>query len=152
MRALLQRVRRAVVRADGSRVAEIGTGLLVLLGVGQADDETVCCRLATQVAKLRIFDDAAGKMNLSLLDIGGAALVVPQFTLYADTSRGLRPFFGGACEPGRAKELYERFVADMTGLGVQVQTGSFGARMEVELVNDGPVTIMLEAGAERENR
>lgn len=152
MRVLLQRVRRAAVRVDGNLFSEIGPGLLVLLGVGQGDDESICRRLAAQTAKLRIFDDAAGRMNRSLLDLGGAALVVPQFTLYADTRRGLRPFFGDACEPVRAKELYERFVAEMVGLGVETRTGSFGARMEVELVNDGPVTIMLEEPVGTEER
>ncbi|MEO0073643.1 MAG: D-aminoacyl-tRNA deacylase [candidate division WOR-3 bacterium] len=149
MRALLQRVKRAAVRVGGNLISEIGPGVLVLLGVGANEDEAVCCRLAAQVAKLRIFDDTAGKMNLSLLEVGGAALVVPQFTLYADTTRGLRPFFGAACEPGRARELYERFIAEVARLGVETRTGSFGARMDVELVNDGPVTIMLEASGDR---
>jgi D-tyrosyl-tRNA(Tyr) deacylase len=143
VRALLQRVSRAAVRAGGEVLAEVGPGLLVLLGVGRQDGEAACRRLAAQVARLRIFDDAEGKMNRSLLDTGGAALVVSQFTLYADTSRGLRPSFTDACEPGRARSLYEQFVSELGYLGVRTGAGRFGARMEVELVNDGPVTIML---------
>jgi len=144
MRAVLQRVRQARVEATGEVVAEIGPGLLILLGVGARDDEHICRSLASRSARLRVFDDDAGKMNLSLLDTGGAALVVSQFTLYADTSRGLRPSFTGACEPERARELYERFASELGYLGVPTRTGRFGARMQVDLVNDGPVTIILE--------
>lgn len=144
MRALIQRVSRAKVTVDGTTTGEIGPGLLVFLGVGKEDNEAICRQLASRIARLRIWDDEAGKMNRSLLDIGGAALVVSQFTLYADTRHGLRPSFSDACEPNRARELYERFVTELRYLGVPVQTGSFGARMEVELVNSGPVTIMLE--------
>ncbi|MBM3315272.1 D-tyrosyl-tRNA(Tyr) deacylase [candidate division WOR-3 bacterium] len=144
MRALLQRVSRAAVRVDGGVEGEIGPGLLVLLGVGHDDSEATCRRLASQVARLRVFDDGDGKMNLSLLDTGGSALVVSQFTLYADTGRGLRPSFTGACGPGRARELYERFVAELAETSVPTRTGRFGARMDVELVNAGPVTIMLD--------
>ncbi|MEO0079962.1 MAG: D-aminoacyl-tRNA deacylase [candidate division WOR-3 bacterium] len=144
MRALVQRVAFARVLVGEQPVADIGPGLLVLLGVGRADTEETCRQLASKVARLRIFDDQQGKMNLSLLDTGGAALVVSQFTLYADTSRGLRPSFTDACEPERAKELYERFASELAYLGVRTQTGQFGARMKVELANEGPVTIMLE--------
>ena len=118
--------------------------MLLLVGVGRDDSEETCRRMASKVARLRIFDDEAGKMNLSLLDTHGQALVVSQFTLCADTSRGLRPSFTNAGEPGRAKELYERFASELSYLGVPTRTGRFGAHMAVELVNDGPVTLMLE--------
>ncbi|MFO7675175.1 MAG: D-aminoacyl-tRNA deacylase [bacterium] len=144
MRALLQRVSEARVTADGETVGEIGPGFLVLLGVGPSDDESTCRRLASKVARLRVFEDEAGRMNRSLADTGGAALVVSQFTLYADTSRGLRPSFTGAAAPDRARELYERFASELGHLGVPTRTGRFGARMAVSLVNSGPVTIMLD--------
>jgi D-tyrosyl-tRNA(Tyr) deacylase len=152
VRAVLQRVSRASVAVDGSPVARSGPGLLVLLGVGRGDNEETCRRLASLVARLRIFEDEAGRMNRSLLDSGGSALVVSQFTLYADTSHGLRPSFTEACGPERANELYDRFASELGYLGVRVKTGRFGAKMAVELVNDGPVTITLdtdkrEAGA-----
>jgi D-tyrosyl-tRNA(Tyr) deacylase len=116
----------------------------MLLAIGRDDSEETCRRLASKVARMRIFDDTAGKMNLSLLETRGQALVVSQFTLYADTSRGQRPSFTGACEPGRARELCDRFTSELSYLGVPTRTGRFGARMEVELVNDGPVTFVLE--------
>jgi len=144
VRALVQRVTGARVKVDGETTGEIGSGFLVLLGVGKTDNETTCRELAARVAKLRVFEDEAGKMNRSLLDIHGSALVVSQFTLFADTSRGLRPSFTDACEPGRAKELYEQFVSDLAYLGVPAKTGRFGAHMAVELTNDGPVTLLLE--------
>jgi D-tyrosyl-tRNA(Tyr) deacylase len=144
MKLALQRVTRAQVTVDGETTGEIGPGMLLLVGVGRDDDEQTCRRLAAKVARLRIFDDKAGKMNLSLLDTHGQALVVSQFTLYADTSRGLRPSFTNAGEPARAKELYERFISELSYLGVPTRTGRFGAHMAVELVNDGPVTLMLE--------
>lgn len=125
-------------------MSEIGPGLLILLGVGHDDSEETCRLLAARIARLRVFDDETGKMNLSLLDIHGAALVVSQFTLYADTSRGLRPSFTDACPPGRARELCDRFTSELGYLGVPVRTGRFGARMAVQLINDGPVTIVLE--------
>ncbi|HDQ99877.1 MAG TPA: D-tyrosyl-tRNA(Tyr) deacylase, partial [candidate division WOR-3 bacterium] len=134
MKALLQRVTEARVRVDDETVGEIGPGLLVLLGVGPADNETTCRRLADRVARLRVFDDAEGRMNRSLADTGGEALVVSQFTLYADTSRGLRPSFTGAAEPARARELYERFASELGLLGVPTRLGRFGARMAVRLV------------------
>ncbi len=145
MRALLQRVCRARVLVAGETIGEIGKGLLIFLGIGKHDSEVTCRQLASKVCRLRIYDDDQGKMNRSLLDICGAALVVSQFTLYADTDQGLRPSFTNACEPGRAEGLYERFITELRYLGVPVQSGRFGARMEVELVNSGPVTIMLEA-------
>jgi len=144
MRVAVQRVTRAKVTVGSETTGEIGPGMLLLVGVGRQDDEAICRRMASKVARLRIFDDEAGKMNLSLLDTHGQALVVSQFTLYADTSRGLRPSFTNAAEPARAKELYEMFVSELSYLGVPTRTGRFGARMAVELVNDGPVTLMLE--------
>jgi D-tyrosyl-tRNA(Tyr) deacylase len=148
VRALLQRVSRAEVRVDDASVGEIGRGLVVLVGVGPDDDEAVADALARQVAELRILADDAGRTNLSLLDVGGGALVVSQFTLFADTRRGRRPGFTGAAPPDQAERLYERFAEALAGLGVPVATGRFGASMAVELVNDGPFTIWLDT-AER---
>ncbi len=148
MRALLQRVRRAEVRVAREPVASIGPGLLVLLGVAAEDDEATGAALAGKVVGLRIFADDAGRTNRSLLDTGGEALVVSQFTLYADTRRGRRPGFTGAAPPAQAEALYERFCAAVEGAGVRVGRGRFGAEMEVELVNDGPFTIWLDS-AER---
>jgi D-aminoacyl-tRNA deacylase len=145
VRALLQRTTGARVRVDGSVVGEIGPGLVVLLGVGPSDDEAVADALARRVSELRIFDDDTGRTNLSLLDVGGAALVVSQFTLYADTRRGRRPGFTGAAAPALAERLYLRFAAALRDLGVEVATGQFGAVMQVELVNDGPFTIWLDS-------
>ena len=147
MRALLQRTTGARVRVGGSVVGEVGPGLVVLLGVGPTDTEAVADALARRVAELRIFDDDAGRTNLSLVDVGGAALVVSQFTLYADTRRGRRPGFTGAAAPELAERLYLRFAAALRGLGVEVATGRFGEVMEVELVNDGPFTIWLDTDA-----
>jgi D-tyrosyl-tRNA(Tyr) deacylase len=144
VRALLQRVTRAAVRVDGSTVGEIDRGLVVLVGVGPDDDETVAEALARQVAELRIFADDEGRTNLSLLDVAGGALVVSQFTLFADTRRGRRPGFTGAAPPDQAERLYERFASALGELGVAVATGTFGASMAVELVNDGPFTIWLD--------
>jgi len=144
MRALLQRSSGARVRVGGSVVGEIASGLVVLLGVGPSDDEAVADSLARRVTELRIFDDEAGRTNLSLADVGGAALVVSQFTLYADTRRGRRPGFTGAAAPELAERLYLRFAAALRELGVEVAMGRFGAEMEVELVNDGPFTIWLD--------
>jgi D-tyrosyl-tRNA(Tyr) deacylase len=125
-------------------VAEIGAGLVVLLGVGPDDDEAIADSLARRVTELRIFDDAEGRTNLSLMDVAGAALVVSQFTLYADTRRGRRPGFTGAAAPELAERLYLQFAATLRALGVEVATGRFGAVMAVELVNDGPFTIWLD--------
>lgn len=145
MRALLQRVSRASVTAGGDRVASIGPGLLVLLGVGHGDDEAVTDALARRTTELRIFRDDDGRTNRSIIDIGGAALVVSQFTLYADTARGRRPGFTNAAAPELAERLYLRFASALRSYGVaDVQTGSFGAEMAVELVNDGPFTIWLD--------
>ena len=148
MRALLQRVTRAEVRVDDETVGAIGRGLLVFLGVGPADDDAAADGLARTVAELRIFADEEGRTNRSLLDVGGDALVVSQFTLFADTSRGRRPGFSGAAPADLAERLYLRFAAALRALGVQVATGTFGAAMAVELVNDGPFTIWLDT-AER---
>jgi D-tyrosyl-tRNA(Tyr) deacylase len=144
MRAVVQRVSRASVRVDGAVKAEIGAGLLVLLGVAAGDGEDEAARLAGKVARLRIFADEAGRFDRSLLNTGGSALVVSQFTLLADTAKGNRPSFTAAAEPDVAEALYERFCAELGALGVPVATGVFGARMEIELVNDGPVTIVLD--------
>lgn len=144
MRALLQRVARAEVRVDGDPVGRIGPGLLILLGIGHGDDEALTDALARRVCELRIFDDEQGRTNRSLLDVGGEALVVSQFTLYADTRRGRRPGFTDAASPERARELWVRFAAAVAGHGVRVDTGRFGEVMAVELVNDGPFTIWLD--------
>ena len=147
MRALLQRVTGAGVRVggpDGELVGEIGPGLVVLLGVGPDDTDAVADDLARTVAELRIFRDDGGRTNLSLLDTGGAALVISQFTLYADTRRGRRPGFTRAAAPGLAERLYSRFADALRRLGIRTATGRFGAAMQVQLVNDGPFTIWLD--------
>jgi len=143
MRVVVQRVSRASVRVSGATMGEIGPGLLVLLGVADGDDDEDARRLAARVARLRVFEDDTGRFDRSLLDTGGAALVVSQFTLLADTAKGNRPSFTAAAAPKRAEPVYESFCAALRELGVEVETGVFGARMEVELVNDGPVTITL---------
>ena len=148
MRALLQRTSGASVRVGEETVGSIGAGLVVLLGVGPDDREVTADALARRVTELRIFDDADGRTNLSLIDVGGAALLVSQFTLYADTRRGRRPGFTGAAAPELAERLYVRFAAALRDLGVEVATGEFGAVMQVELVNEGPFTIWLDT-AER---
>ena len=144
MRAVLQRVSRASVSVQGSPRGEIGSGLLVLLGIEEGDGEEDAVRLAGKVARLRVFEDDAGRFDRSLLDTDGAALVVSQFTLLADTTKGNRPSFTAAAPPDRAEPVYERFCAALRELGVVVEQGVFGARMGVELLNDGPVTIILE--------
>jgi len=144
MRALIQRVKSGKVSVDGRAVAEIGRGLVILLGVGQGDGEEQAGFLAEKIATLRIFEDGNGKFNLSLLDVKGAALVVSQFTLYADTAKGRRPSFPGAALPDLAAPLVERFAALLSTRGIPVQTGVFGAHMLVAIENDGPVTIWLE--------
>jgi len=143
MRAVCQRVSQASVTVEGEVVGEIGQGWLVLLGVGPNDDEAVAARMADKVVGLRVFEDEAGKMNRSVADVGGSLLVVSQFTLYADTSRGRRPGFTGAAPPAVAEPLVERFAELVRARGLTVATGRFGATMEVELVNHGPVTIVL---------
>jgi len=140
VRAVLQRVTRASSTPGGS----IGQGLCILLGIGAGDAPADAERLARKVASLRIFEDADGRFDRSLLETGGEVLVVSQFTLLADTGKGNRPSFSGAAAPGAAEPLYEQFAAELRGLGITVATGVFGARMAVELVNDGPVTIILE--------
>lgn len=147
MRALLQRVSEASVSVGGVQVGSIGPGLLILLGVAPADDAATADRLADKVAKLRIFADADGRMNLDVAAAGGAALVVSQFTLYADTRRGNRPGFSAAALPDRAEPLYERFCDRLRARGLTVALGRFGAEMSVHLVNDGPVTIWLDSDA-----
>lgn len=145
MRAVLQRVSRAKVTVDGEVTGEIGRGLLVLLGVAAGDSEKDAAYLVDKTVNLRIFDDEDGKMNLSLLDIEGELLVVSQFTLYGDARKGRRPSFITAAPPELANELYERFVAVARNQISKVATGRFQAMMDVELVNDGPVTIILES-------
>ena len=147
MKALLQRVSEASVTVDGQVIAAIGPGLLVLLCAVEGDGEDQADGLARKVGKLRIFADEAGKMNRSVLDVGGEALVVSQFTLSADTRKGNRPSFIGAAAPPLAKALYQRFCARLGQEGVPVSTGEFAAQMAVALVNDGPVTIWLDTQA-----
>lgn len=144
MRALVQRVARAAVRVGGATVGEIGPGMLVLVCAMAGDGEAEARALAAKVARLRIFRDAAGKMNLALREAGGAALVVSQFTLAADTSRGNRPGFSAATPPETGERLYLAFAAALAAEGIAVATGRFGADMDVELVNQGPVTIWLD--------
>ena len=144
MRAVVQRVSEARVRVDGEVVGEISAGLCVLLGVAREDGEAEAARLADRVAKLRIFENEDGKLDRSLLDMGGAALAVSQFTLIAETAKGNRPSFSSAAAPEEAETLYERFCERLRDLGVHVEAGVFRARMQVELVNDGPVTIVLD--------
>ena len=145
MRALLQRVSRAQVRVDGHPVGDIDRGLLVFLGVAPSDDEWVASGMAAKVAGMRIFADAEGLTNLSLAEVAGAALVVSQFTLYADARRGRRPSFVGAAGPVVGERLYEVFCEILASTGVPVRQGSFGAHMEVDLVNDGPFTVWLDS-------
>ena len=149
MRALIQRVTRGAVRVEGETVGEIGAGLVILLGVGEADGPAEAAFLAHKIAALRIFSDADGRFNLSLLDTGGAALVVSQFTLFADARKGRRPSFVGAAPPDRAARLVAGFADALRGAGVGVATGRFGATMAVEIHNDGPVTIWLDTDALR---
>jgi len=145
MRAVLQRVSRARVSVDGKVTGEIGAGLMILLGVGKQDSSAIAASLAEKVANLRIFEDPQQKMNLSLLDVKGAALVVSQFTLYGDARGQRRPSFISAAPPELAKRLYDEFCEALRRLGIIVATGVFQAMMSVELINDGPVTILLDS-------
>jgi len=146
MRAVLQRVSRARVTVNGEITGEIGLGLLVLLGVGAGDTRAGADYLVEKTIGLRIFEDAGGKMNLSVAEVGGALLVVSQFTLYGDARRGKRPSFDGAATPEQARELYEYFVEQVRASGVRLESGRFQETMQVELVNEGPVTILLDSG------
>jgi D-aminoacyl-tRNA deacylase len=145
MRAVVQRVSRASVKVEGKSTGDIGLGLLVLLGVGHEDAEKDADYLAEKIVGLRIFEDDAGKMNLSVMDVSGAVLAVSQFTLFGDVRRGKRPSFDAAARPERARELYEYFVERVRSLGLRCETGRFQATMQVELINDGPVTILLDS-------
>ncbi len=144
MRVVVQRVQRASVVVGDETVSDIGPGLVVLIGVAASDSSSECDRLAGKVARLRIFEDDDGRLDRSLVDVAGEAMVVSQFTLVADTRKGTRPSFADAAAPDLAEPLYERFCEALRELGVPVQTGVFGARMEVSLVNDGPVTVVLD--------
>jgi len=144
MRAVLQRVKHGSVTVEGRVAAEIGQGLLILLGIGPEDNLAVAQTLADKVVHLRIFEDEQDKMNLSVLDVEGAAIVVSQFTLYADTNKGRRPSFNSAAKPNKAEPLVETFAKMLIEKGVPTQLGVFGKHMEVALVNDGPVTIVME--------
>jgi len=145
MRAVVQRVSRGCVTVDGSVTGEIATGLVILIGVGHDDTSAVAAGMASKISNLRIFQDDQGKMNRSLLDVRGSALVVSQFTLYGDARGQRRPSFVAAAPPEQAKNLYEEFAEALRSLGVIVATGVFGTRMSVELVNEGPVTILLDS-------
>jgi D-tyrosyl-tRNA(Tyr) deacylase len=145
MRAVVQRVSRAQVAVNGEISGQIGLGLLVLLGVGREDSEADAIYLATKIVSLRIFEDADAKMNLSLQDVGGSVLAVSQFTLYGDVRRGKRPSFDAAAPPEKARQLYEFFVEQIRAAGLQCETGRFQEMMRVELVNEGPVTILLDS-------
>ena len=149
MRAVCQRVSEARVRVDGELTGAIGIGLCILLGVARADGAEEATRLAGKVARLRVFPDESARFDRSLLDVGGAALVVSQFTLIADTAKGNRPSFTDAAAPEHSEPVYERFCEELRGLGVPVERGVFGATMQVELVNDGPVTIILDVEPRR---
>ncbi|HKN36341.1 MAG TPA: D-aminoacyl-tRNA deacylase [Terriglobales bacterium] len=145
MRAVVQRVSRAKVSVNSEVTGEIGRGLLVLLGVGAADAESDADYLADKIAGLRVFEDESGKMNRAVTDVGGSVFVVSQFTLYGDVRRGKRPSFDGAAPPAQARQLYEYFVGRIRAGGLTCKTGRFQAMMQVELVNDGPVTILLDS-------
>ena len=145
MRAVVQRVRRASVTVDGEEIAAVGRGFLVLLGVGEGDSERDADYLAAKIAGLRVFEDNEGRMNRSLVDVAGAALVVSQFTLFGDCRKGRRPSFVGAAAPQEAERLYEYYVAQLRRMSVETSAGVFGAMMDVELVNDGPVTLLLDS-------
>ena len=144
MRAVIQRVKNTSLSVDGALISEIPFGLAVYLGIGVGDDASLCAKMAGKIARLRIFEDDAGKMNLSVTDVGGEVLLISQFTLYGDCSHGNRPSFTMAEEPVRAQALYECVAKELRSLGVTVATGVFGADMKIEQFNDGPVTIIYE--------
>jgi len=144
MRVIIQRVNTSQVVVEGKTIADIGKGMLILLGIGPEDDEAKSTAMAKKLAQLRIFEDEQGKMNLSLLDTGGAAIVVSQFTLFADTRKGNRPSFVGAAAPEKASPLVDHFVGELRKFSIPIQCGEFGAHMLVNLQNDGPVTIWME--------
>ena len=144
LKVVLQRVSQASVSVDGQIVGQIGAGFLALVGIGHGDDASVVQWMAEKTSVLRVFEDDAGKMNLSVIDVGGSVLAVSQFTLYGDCRKGRRPAFTDAAEPAVARELYELYVENLKGQGIGVETGVFAADMKVSLVNDGPVTMMLE--------
>jgi D-tyrosyl-tRNA(Tyr) deacylase len=146
LRVVLQRVRRASVTADGQTIASIGSGLLLLVGVAEGDNQATARRLAVKCAELRIFPDDDGRLDRSVVEAGGDALVVSQFTLLADVRRGRRPSFTRAAAPAVAVPLLDAFVAELRACGLSVATGRFGADMQVELVNDGPVTVVVDSG------
>ena len=145
MRAIVQRVRNASVTVDNTVTGSIGLGLLVYLGVCDSDTEEICAKMASKIARMRIFQDAEGKMNLSVSDAGGDVLVVSQFTLYASMKRGNRPSFDGAGKPDSAEKLYELFMENLRNLGLRVEHGVFGAHMHVVYENDGPVTMIMDS-------
>jgi len=145
MRALVQRVTQANVVVDGQEIGAISKGVLILICAMRGDEDAATSKLASKISKLRIFADEAGKMNKSLIDIGGSALIVSQFTLAAETSSGNRPGFSQAASPDEGNRLYCKFIEDMKTLGIETQTGAFGADMKVSLTNDGPVTIWMDA-------
>jgi D-tyrosyl-tRNA(Tyr) deacylase len=145
MRVVFQRVLESHVEVDGKRVGEIGRGAMILLGVGEGDTEKDCQYLVDKVAGLRVFNDSEGKMNLNITDVGGAVLVVSQFTLYGDCRKGRRPSFSSAAAPERANELYQKFCAGLRALGLTVAEGIFQADMKVHILNDGPVTLLLDS-------
>jgi len=149
MKAVIQRVTRASVRVEGNPVGQIESGLLILLGVAKGDGETDARYLTEKICTLRIFPDEKGKMNRSLVDIGGSVLLVSQFTLLGETAKGRRPSFDEAAPPEEAKRLYEQVVADIRSHGARVETGVFAAHMQVELLNDGPVTFVLDSRGAR---
>lgn len=144
MRALIQRVSEAAVTSDKVCVGKIGPGIVILLGITDSDTVNDVEVLANKCANLRIFEDQEGKMNLSLLDVGGEALIISQFTLYGDCSRGRRPSYTSAAKPEKAIPLYEKFICEVRKLGIKTETGQFGAMMEVDIQNSGPVTLMVE--------
>ena len=149
MRAVVQRVCRAAVNVGERAVAQIGPGLVIFVGVGKEDGEDEVGWMAEKIAHLRVFEDVDGRMDRSLLEVGGEALVVSQFTLYGDVRKGRRPDFTAAAGPAEAEPIYQRFVQDLRGRGVPVQSGVFGARMLVQIENDGPVTLIVETGDRR---